>query len=62
MGLLFLLAEVLLIGMGLLALGMLTNIWYALLTGSVAGVVAVERAAAQHTSKLASKLAERARR
>lgn len=55
----FLFAEVLLVGVGLFGLTMLTNIWWALLSGSVLGVIAMEKALSVTTSRARKKLAVR---
>ena len=53
----FLLIEVILVGFGLVALTMLTNLWYAMLAGSVLGIVAMEKAlAAQREERLKAQI------
>lgn len=58
----FLLTEVILVGMGLLALTMLTNIWYGMLTGAVLGVIAMEKALAANAARATAKLTKAAGR
>lgn len=42
----FLLTEIILVGFGLFGLTMLTNIWWAMVAGSVLGILAMEKALA----------------
>lgn len=59
----FLLVEVILVGFGLLALAMLTNIWWSMIAGSVLGIVAMEKAlAAQREHRLHERIRAVAKR
>ena len=58
----FLLTEVILVGIGLLGITMLTNIWTAMVTASVLGIIAMEKALAANAARASAKLSKAAGR
>lgn len=58
-----LLVEVILVGIGLVGLTMLTNLWWTMIAGSVLGVLAMEKAlAANREVRLKARIREVAKR